>query len=113
MKTLGSIAQAIHLFWVDLPPALQAAIVVVLMAVYQFALGYSWTLPTTWGALVTETSTFFLALLAVVYPLVTTKVWPAIVPWLLSLLGLSALTVTKPTSDPQIMRLVVHWARAA
>jgi hypothetical protein len=113
----------LHNAWAAVPLAVQGALVALVFLVYQFALGYNWTLPTTWHELVTLTSAFFVALWAVALPVIREKLWPALVPWLLQLLqlvaGLQVSSTAAPKSargipDPsRHTRFVTLWTKAA
>ena len=110
-RWIGAAVAALHNLWAAMPLALQAALMVLAFAVYQFGLGYNWTLPTTWHELVTMTATFFVALWAFAFPIVRDKVWPALLPWLFKLLQLYMVTTSTATAAYQPVRVIVRWAQ--
>ena len=87
-----------HNVWAKLPLAVQGALTAIALAAFVFASGYNWQLPAgfsvldvaTWHLLFTSGATFAVALWAAVYPLIQTKLWPQLLPWLLGLLRLMA-----------------------
>jgi hypothetical protein len=97
LRTFASdVLGTLHNLWVALPLGIQAALAMIAFAVWQFAIGYNWQIPAgfdllvpaTWALLVTPVSAFAVALWAILYPLITTKLWPQLVPHLLDVLQL-------------------------
>ena len=91
---VGAVFSTAHNIWAVVPLGVQGVLILLAFAVYQFALGYNWIMPTTWADLVTLTSAFFAALWVVALPILRDKLWPTIIPWLLRLLGLSMIQET-------------------
>lgn len=100
-KALGLGAAFLHNLWAQGPinadtahrlwPAVQAAIIFVVFVGYQFFMGYGWTVPadpTNIHAWLMEFLNAATLGWAIVWPLVVSRIWPALVPYLLTLLDL-------------------------
>lgn len=120
-----------HNGWALLPIGIQGALIAIAFAGYAFAAAYNFQLPAgftavdpaTWHLLFTAGAAFVVALWAVLYPIITTRLWPQVVPWLLKLLQLAVNYTTVQTSLPRMSasqtapyresRAIAVWIKAA
>jgi hypothetical protein len=124
---IGAFVAFLHNLWVQGPinrpnfvalwPAIQAVLIVMAFALYQFVLGFGWVVPPdilNWHAWLGELLNAGTLAWAILLPIITQRLWPAVMPYLLKLLEL----VIAPTStwvrsayDPRL-RVLVLWERA-
>lgn len=113
----GKVVAWLHDGFVQLPQAAQAALIVLAFALYQFALGFGWYVPTDptnihlWiGELVNAGTLAW----AIALPIITDRLWPAIVPWVLSFFRLE---ITVPPAKPSLAaanaRVLQLWSPVA
>jgi hypothetical protein len=80
-------------------PIVQAAIIVVVLALWAFFQGYGWYIPadpTNVHLWLAEFSNAAVLAFAIVVPLVQQRIWPALVPYLLTLFSLIQTTEISP-----------------
>ena len=125
-KTLGQLVAFLHNLWAQGPinsdtarklwPAVQGVIVVLVLALWAFFQGFGWYVPTDptnvhlWLA---EFGNAAVLAFAVAYPIVTQRLWPALVPYLMAFLQLFYQIPASATPGYKPARVIALWAVAA
>ena len=114
---IATIIVALHNAWATLPIALQGALIVLLLALWTFVRGYGWYIPadpTNIGTWLAELSNAAVLAWVVVLPIIRDKIWPAIIPWVLTFFRLSAVSEARLRGMPRNKTLhhVTVWRAA-
>jgi hypothetical protein len=96
-------------------PAVQAAIILAVLALWAFAQGFGWYIPvdvTNVHLWLTEFGNAAVLAFAVILPIWQQKIWPALVPYIMSLFNLNFEIPAAASREYRPARVAVLWRAA-
>jgi len=123
--SLGRLVAFLHNLWATGPipgtraqqlwPIVQAAIIVAVLALWVFFQGFGWYVPsdpTNVHLWLAEFGNAAVLAFAVLLPIVQQRIWPALVPYLMTLFGLVFQIPAAAAPGYKPARVTVLWAKA-